>query len=504
MDGVIRNRSGGPREVEIKLEVDPRRLDDLRRSLQLHAFPERTVRLLSTYFDADGLPLRKAGFSWRIRRVGDHLIQTVKAQGSAAVGLHDRPEWEREIKSEQPDIDVMGRTNLVRRLELDSLRGRLKPQFSTDINRTIWHIRWEDSVVEAACDQGTVTAGDRSANIVELELELVDGSLADLYSLARDLASSCAAQLAVTSKADRGYALVTGESGEATKAEPIPLTPNMSAADAFKLIVRGCICQFRLNESLIRDSRDVEALHQARVALRRLSSALSIFGRLANKKRLAHVSDGLERLFRKLGRARNLDVYLDAIRQGAAENPVSLGLIPEVVGERDRAYDDVIAELASPEWRDLLLDLSAFVEVEAWLDHRPSRGAAQRPVRDFASRSLERQWQRIRDIGSPIDRLASRARHRLRLRTKTFRYSCEFFEGAFAKRKAAKRYRRFIARLGDLQDVLGILNDLATNKKLAKSAATRSVRRDTQQAKAELLTRAVAAHLALKKAKPFW
>src|SRR3546814_5486970 len=61
------------------------------------------------------------------------------------------------------------------------------------------------------------------------------------------------------------------------KAEPVALAGDMATAQAFQHIVQNCVRQFRLNEALLLIGRDAEALHQTRVALRRLRSAFSIF-----------------------------------------------------------------------------------------------------------------------------------------------------------------------------------------------------------------------------------
>jgi triphosphatase len=167
----------------------------------------------------------------------------------------------------------------------------------------------------------------------------------------------------------------------------------------------------------------------------------------------------------------------------------------------------VIGQLGALEYRSLMLDLSALVEIEAWAGDRFRGNIARQPILDLASRTLERQWRRIHTIHGRVERLGSRQLHRLRIWAKTFRYTCDFFGGAFVKPKAGKRYRRFIARLGELQDALGTLNDLTTNRKLTKKFATHSGRHDGKRgrrAKADLLSAAARIHAAMLKMKPFW
>ena len=51
----------------------------------------------------------------------------------------------------------------------------------------------------------------------------------------------------------------------------------MALSEGFAVIAQACIRQFRLNQSLLARNKSLEALLQARVALRRLRSAMSIF-----------------------------------------------------------------------------------------------------------------------------------------------------------------------------------------------------------------------------------
>ena len=250
----------------------------------------------------------------------------------------------------------------------------------------------------------------------------------------------------------------------------------------------------------------MEALHQARVALRRVRAAFSIFGPLVGKEELAPLKARLKRLFRKLGRARNMDVYIAKLPGEATEEPASLELIQKVTRRRERAYDEVIGQLGAVEYRSLMLDLSALVEIEAWAGDRFRGSIARQTILDLASRTLDRQWRRIHTIDRRVDRLGSRQLHRLRIWAKTFRYTCDFFGGAFVKPKAGKRYRRFTARLGELQDALGTLNDLTTNRKLTKKFATHSGHdgKRGRRAKADLLSAAARIHSAMLKMKPFW
>src|SRR5262249_59320968 len=110
-------------------------------------------------------------------------------------------------------------------------------------------------------DKGKVEAGRQSSPLCEVELELKRGETAELFKLARMLADEVPVQLAVKSKAERGYALIAGEPPEAVKAAPVALTPDCSRQAAFQAITRACLRQLVANQPATLP-RGPQAFHQ--------------------------------------------------------------------------------------------------------------------------------------------------------------------------------------------------------------------------------------------------
>lgn len=75
--------------------------------------------------------------------------------------------------------------------------------------------------------------------------------------------------------------------------------------------------------------------------------------------------------------------------------------------------------------------------------------------------------------GPKLAELKTRQRHKLRINAKKLRYACEFFAGAFPGKKSVVRREKFVAKLKDLQDALGDLNDIKVHEELAKAAIHR-------------------------------
>ncbi|EXS69507.1 CYTH and CHAD domain-containing protein [Sphingobium sp. Ant17] len=442
-------------EIELKLELTPDAADAFEASALLPANPEK-IEQGSVYFDTPDHALAKKGFSLRIRRSGRKRTQTVKADGASAAGLFVRSEWERAVKDDKPILDDTTPVRAMIGGAVDSVGS----VFEVRIARRAWILRQEGATIEVVLDRGEAAAGDRTSPICEIELELKAGDPAALFTLARRIDAVAPVRLSVQTKAERGYRL-TGPVTTMVKAEPIALTSDMTAAQAFQHIVQSCVRQFRLNETLLLARRDTEALHQARVALRRLRSSFSIFKPLIGGDRKAKLGEELRCLASRLGDARNLDVLLERARSGP--------LYDRIEAARQAAYGEVADALASSRARKLMLDLAEWTVNGDWLHVSATEADRHQPAREFAVAALGRFRRKVKKGGGDLAHADDAARHEVRKDAKKLRYAAEFFAALFERKREKQRYRRFLAVLEELQDQLGLLNDLATAPRLLET-----------------------------------
>jgi CHAD domain-containing protein len=183
---------------------------------------------------------------------------------------------------------------------------------------------------------------------------------------------------------ESAFAIGPDESGKVAKAEPVHVRSEMSIAEAFETIVQSCVRHFRLNEPLVVHRRDPAALHQVRVAMRRLRAAFALFKPALAGPHLEDLRHELRWFTGQLGEARNLDVLL---QQRGLPRPLRKSLKKQ----RDGAYDQVVEALVSKRLRLLLIDLLAWLELGRW--HQNNK--AMRPLPDFVARRLYKWWQRI-------------------------------------------------------------------------------------------------------------
>jgi len=475
-------------EVELKLELPE---DAVRRIEAAGLFPAkpRRIRQYATYFDTPDKALRRAGLSLRIRKQGGRLIQTVKA-GGGDVGLFDRGEWEREVHDDLPVLD----DGTVSSLLPEGAAVSVSPLFLVRNDRMI--LTGDDGPVEAVLDRGVVVAGDRQAPYCELELEQKGGRRGALFDLARKVDAVVPVRVGLLSKSERGYRLL-GPLPVAARSEAIPLLPSMTAAAAFRIIILTCIRQFRFNEMLILERDDRDALHQARVALRRLRSALWLLRTSMGEERHARFSAELRWLTQELGRVRDIDVLAERLGGGAPARPLA--------GRRRDAYATMRRALDLPRARMLVLDLVEWVSGEDGPELADGTGA--RPIGDVATALLDDLRHKVKKRGRHLAVMDDEARHRLRKAAKKLRYASEFFAGLYSG-KDGRRPKPFLTALAALQDELGALNDLATLPgllaELGLEGEAEALLSGQAGDKDKLLERAVEAHAAFAAAKRFW
>ncbi len=459
------------REIELKLGLAPADMERvrLRPCFDAHAKEAPTERRLnSTYFDTPDFALADAGISLRVRHVGSRYIQTVKTAGTSTSGLFQRDEWETPVASAVPETEPLLATGLAIFTDAD-LVGRLAPVYSTDVHRTLYRLTggepesgsaWE---IEAALDLGEVAAGAAREGICEIEFELVKGAPDILFSVARQVLDAVPARPLTATKSERGFLLATGRGIVPVKAKAPPLDHDLSVATAFQTIGRSCLDHLLTNERCLLATGHGEAIHQMRVALRRLRSAIKVFRPVLDTPRLTEIKADLRWLLAHLGPARDADVFLaEIIDPVVAAHPGISGLNAlraHWLADRDARLATAIEAVRSRRFAAMALQLGEWVESGDWL--RPANERARRkldaPIPAFAVGRLGKATRRLlRTAGDDLGRLPPEQLHAVRINGKQVRYAGEFFASLVPR----KHMKVFLAELSELQDVLGKLNDI--------------------------------------------
>ena len=454
-------------EIELKLTIDPAHIERLRCHPVLKSMVQgkpRRHKLHSVYFDTPEQDLLRAGFALRLRRTSGCWLQTVKGGGSAEGGLHHRNEWEWPVRGGKPEPAPSTAPDLAPLLT-PKLLARLRPLFITDFWRTTWQLRTaQGAEIELALDQGEIHAGDRCQPISEVELELKAGESASLFEVALAIQKQVPLWVEDISKAQRGYLLCSGESPPPRMAQPVALAPELPIAQAFQCIAGECLAQLQGNVAKL--GQDPECLHQARVAVRRLRSVLSLFG-IVFPEALTDVVKELRWLMGYLGPARDWDVFvtktLPQIAEQLPDNRALARLQAAAAGLSDAHRQAALEAVLSQRYTRLVLTLGLQLARQA----EPPEGPVA--LGELATQTLTRQHKYVRRKGRRHAALNTAERHALRIAAKKLRYAAEFFAGIYPH----KRARLYLAALAALQDVLGALNDAAVTQRLLALPAPR-------------------------------
>ena len=175
------------REFEVKLRVPSEQvLDRILADPELRAMAleeDRTLRMESTYFDTADRCLAARRWTLRRRRENDRSVVTVKTPAPGRA----RGEWETEADSPEeamPELCTLGAP-----AELaDLVRQGVAPRCGASFTRVARMLRLPGgSLAELAMDRGFLTGGDRQERLLEVEVELKEGSEAELEAFAGQL-----------------------------------------------------------------------------------------------------------------------------------------------------------------------------------------------------------------------------------------------------------------------------------------------------------------------------
>ena len=205
-----------------------------------------------------------------------------------------------------------------------------------------------------------------------------------------------------------------------------------------------------------------------RVATRRQRAAWRVFGEAYKKGRTKAHRDGLRDVARRLGAVRDLDVQLEAADAYRADQPTAEQraiepLLASWRQHRDDARRLLTRELDSPGYERFLDDYLDFVRTEG-AAAMPVKAVEPHRIRDTAPSRIWAAYEQVRTY-EPVLRWADvTTLHDLRIASKWLRYSLEFVQETLGDES-----RPLIARVTDLQDHLGLLNDADVTSSMTRT-----------------------------------
>ncbi|HEX6704226.1 MAG TPA: CYTH and CHAD domain-containing protein [Albitalea sp.] len=439
-------------EIELKFQVPPERRAAVDAAVGGREMEAR-ARLQAAYFDTADRALAQAGLALRIRREGRRWVQTLKGEGEDRL---TRAEHEVVLPADTradavPDPALHAGTPVGERLR-ELLDAPLVCVFRTDVRRRSRRVRVREGVIELAFDEGAIVAGERRLPLCELEIELVSGSPRAVIATARRWVLRHQLWLDLRSKAERGHLLASGQTmAPVAKAGDVDLADAMAPAQGRRAVLLSCLQQIGANGSQVASGTyGDEHVHQLRVGLRRLRTALRLFRDTVPPDDVALQAAVL---FRRLGAARDRAAVAAPLERdltlalGAAGLAFAAPRLPAVGAE---AEPGALMRLGPAQ--SLLLDL-----FEQTLEPASVTLPDDGSLHELLAHQVNRWHRRVHADAKRFDELDETARHTLRKRAKSLRYGIEFGAGLFKRREV----ERYLKLLRGLQDRLGALVDVS-------------------------------------------
>lgn len=456
------------REIERKLEVPARfRLPRLERAGDgigaVAAQP--TLRLQAVYYDTDDLRLARQRITLRRRTGGGDDGWHLKLP-HADESTRD----ELQLPLGEPGHPPAALATLV----LGVTRGAaLQPVATLRTMRRRWQIDDEQGrpLAELTDDRVSVSGSAAGASkFRELEVEAAEGRDAPaLDPVIAALVAAGAQESGFASKAVRALG------ARAVEPPDVPPPPAVSPSDPAGLAVHALLAQQVANFIAhdLRFRRGLpDAVHQMRVAARRMRSGLKVFAPLVDEEWATSLRGELAWIAGELGAARDSEVLEARLLAGLAaldelserdRAKASKAVHREVGHDQHAATIAVHAALQSPRYLallDLLVDAARAPRLTE---------AAQQDAASALPPLMKATWKRLaKEVRTLHTKGGDDDWHEARIRAKHARYAAEAMAPVFGEPAS-----KLAARLADVTDVLGLHQDAAVATLAAHTLATR-------------------------------
>jgi len=454
----------GQKEFEIKFALKQGDISRLftKKYLDSKAFG-RAQAIQTIYYDTPDAALFRAGITLRWRKQGSRKpVLTFKLASSGGAALFERTEIEVPAGPRGVDIDLFGDA-VASQIRQTIAGGDIVPRCETNFKRQIALVETPVSSFEIALDTGQFLAGERAWPLNELEIELKRGDWAEMLDLAKELAGQAGLCLETVSKAERCL-ILAGLRPNARKAAPSLVREGMSLDAVMIFILSEGLRHFTDHLQSFRDDAAPRAVHQMRVGLRRLRAALKIFGRTFPQASFSHYAARARDLANGLALARECDAF----RELAFGHPLAHPDAPDdaknldasLARLRGKAYADAAAIIDSAATTLFILELQSYIAKRGWRSEIADDQLLRltQPAAPFAEATLNRLFKKAKSRGEALLEKSDEERHEFRIALKNLRYNAQFFVTLFDH---AKLYKAWNAAMVQLQNSLGVHNDLA-------------------------------------------
>jgi CHAD domain-containing protein len=250
----------------------------------------------------------------------------------------------------------------------------------------------------------------------------------------------------------------------------------MACDTAFRIVARRHLDALNANHAATCNG-DPAGLHQMRVALTHLRTAILFFSPMVHDAVRDEVRDELKWLNSELGAVRDLDVAVDRVKSVDKKGPQAAAALGSWNEKQAEGHRKLTRMLNSVRYRWLIDQTSGWVENGPWSMKKGKQAAKERasPIGAYSEAKLEEWEEKLLKKSRKLRKMGTKKRHRLRLFNKKLTYSIDSLEDLYADKKFSKQ-KSALKQLSKAQKSLGQLNDGARGDELAAELAQKGVR----------------------------
>lgn len=420
--------------------------------------PAPAQNLSDTYFDTKEWHFFHAGYKFRLRQNGPSCQATFKKLREDRSPLQIRREISQNIPHSDPQSLRTAKGLVADWVRVLGAHRPITPLFKMVTNRKCFRLlHGGEAVAEVCLDQCRVFADDFQNPVLLRFVELEGGKVKrpEFRAFVRTMQEACALARIPESKFATGLHIShLHPPPESELPDLQSVTAATPVADFIQLVLKRYFVEFLQLEPGARLGEDREALHQMRVATRRMRAALRLFQDFLPVSVLRY-RESWRWITNVLGPVRDLDVKLEQLDAWRAEAPddeqgAFAEIAPIVFRQRALARKRMLRSLDGNRYARLT---QRFAQI---LEQGPAKSCARHSLLgDVLPNLVEPLHRKVLKAGKRIKHTPDLENyHRLRIAAKKLRYALEF--SSPLSRNHAKNLRK---RLVKLQDVLGQFND---------------------------------------------
>jgi len=421
--------------------------------------PQSTLQIFDTYFDTQDWRIFRAGYALRVRSEAGKAQATLKSLHTNTGAKADRRELNELIDSGAGDWNGQSDGPVGSRVQAVSGSLPLQPLFEVRTSRQRYAVHAPDKeqqLGEIALDETVISRpnGQPQTSLQRVEVEAKTDAHESLQTLVDALRNNCSLEAAADNKYSQGLKSVGLAPAPVPDFQPTAVDSTMRVEEVALANLRRFLSAWHQHEPAARFGDDPEALHDLRVAGRRMDAILRQFEAFLPAA-LVRVRPTIKKVMRALGHARDLDVALLELQE-----------FNDTLSEDDRAKllplqehlnaDRVLARQKMLTTLDSSGVQKDFDKLRANLAHPASLLEAQ-PLSPLVTLS-ELIRSRYKKVRKAADRLTAESSmdeyHAVRGRVKKLRYALETAAVLFGKPadEMVKALRRWQEKLGAQQD----------------------------------------------------